>query len=195
MAKLKRTAPFVFQLSVSKILSVLNFLTQVLVSSGEYQADDQEMKDVLSKLVMSHPQILQLSVESNLRPRLDFLKERCHLLTSDLAVLIKKSSASVLALSVKDNLEPTIDFMTDLLRDRPDPASDLRKCLRSHPQLLALSLKNLHSKKAYFDAIDQKQQSLPLVIVIVTGSRVLVRSPAVLFSEVWTETLSQRLNL
>jgi hypothetical protein len=181
MAKLKRTAPFVFQLPVYKLLSVLNFLTHILVSSGEYQAGDQETRDVLAKLVMSHPQILQLSVESNLRPRLDFFKERCHLLTSDLAVLVKKSSASVLALSVKDNLEPTIDFLTDLLRDRPDPASDLRKCLRSHPQLLALSLKNLHSKKAYFDAIDQNNHlscsssssSSSL------ASRVLIRSPAV----------------
>jgi hypothetical protein len=178
MAKLKRTAPFVFQLPVWKLLSVLNFLTQILVSSGEYQADDQETKIVLGKLVISHPQILQLSVESNLQPRLDFLKERCHLLTSDLAVLVKKSSASVLALSVKDNLEPTIDFLTDLLRDRLDPASDLRKCLRSHPQLLALSLKNLRSKKAYFDAIDQNNR-ISCSPSSSLASRVLIRSPAV----------------
>jgi hypothetical protein len=182
MGKLKRTAPFVFQLPVWKLLSVLNFLTQILVSSGEYQAGDQETKNVLAKLVLSHPQILQLSVESNLRPRLDFLKKRCHLLTSDLAVLIKKSSASVLALSVKDNLEPTIDFLTDLLRDRSDPAADLRKCLRSHPQLLALSLNNLHSKKAYFDAIDENNHlscssSSPSSSSL--ASRVLIRSPAV----------------
>jgi hypothetical protein len=178
MAKLKRTAPFVFQLPVYKLLSVLNFLTQVLVSSGEYQADDQETRNVLAKLVMSHPQILQLSVESNLRPRLEFLKERCHLLTSDLAVLVKKSSASVLALSVKDNLEPTIDFLTDLLRGRPDPASELRKCLRSHPQLLGLSLKNLYSKKAYFDAIDRNNY-ISCLSSSSLASRVLVRSPAV----------------
>jgi hypothetical protein len=179
MAKLKRTAPFVFQLPVWKLLSVLNYLKQVLVSSGEYQADDQETKNVLAKLVMSHPQILQLSVESNLRPRLEFLKERCHLLTSDLAVLVKTSSASVLALSVKDNLEPTIDFLTDLLRDRPDPATAMRKCLRSHPQLLALSLKNLHSKKAYFDAIDQNNHISCSSSSSSLASRVLVRSPAV----------------
>lgn len=184
MAKLKRMAPFVFQLPVWKLLSVLNFFTQILVSSGEYQADDQETKTVLAKLVISHPQILQLSVESNLRPRLEFFKERCNLLTSDLAVLVKKSSASVFALSVKDNLEPTINFLTDLLRDRQDPASDLRKCLRSHPQLLALSLKNLHSKKAYFDAIDQNNHlscsSLSSASASPSlASRVLARSPAV----------------
>jgi hypothetical protein len=174
MAKLKRTAPFVFQLPVYKLLSVLNVLTQILLAGG-YQ--DQETKSILTKLVLSHPHILQLSVESNLQPRLEFLKERCHLQTSDLAVLVKGSSASVLALSVKENLEPTIAFLTDLLSGRPDPASDLRKCLRSHPQLLGLSLKNLHSKKAYFDALDHSSSSSSPSSSL--ASRVLVRSPAV----------------
>jgi hypothetical protein len=179
--KLKRTAPFVFQLPVYKLLTVLNFFTSILKQGDRYS--DQQCKSILAKLVLSHPQILQLSVTENLQPRLNFLRERCGLLETDLAVLVKGSSAAILALSVKDNLAPTIDFMSDLLRGRPDPLADLRKSLLSHPPLLGLSLDNLRSKKEYFDAIDGNKGSGVAgkcdLTVGSLASRVLVRSPAV----------------
>jgi hypothetical protein len=165
--KLKKTAPFLFRLSQQKVRHVLDFMRSILENGG---LDETEQQRVLAKVLMNHPYLMNLSVEANFQPRMNFLMERCQLSKSDAAALIK-TSPGILGLSVEDNLRPTLDFLSTLLEN---DTCLLRKCLTGHAQLLALSLKNLQQKVDYFDAIDGQESSGPSL-----ASRIAIRSPAV----------------
>ena len=155
LRKLKTGAPAVFQLSLSQMLSALEFFRDILVRAGV--ADTQT---VLVKLLVKHPEVYQLSTDSNLSERIEFL--RGILDDKDLARILQSSSAGILGLSVEHNLRPTVEY----LRERV--GNDLPKCLRAHPQLLGLSLESLRRKVAFFDEIDDA-----------LAARVLIRAPAV----------------
>ena len=174
--KLKMTVPFLFRFSMEKLKAVVDFLDSIL-ERGDYDVDDR--RRIIGKIITSHPLLMNLSVETNLEPRMTFLMERCNLQERDAAKLIQSSSGNVLGLSVDENLRPTLDFLCNLVtrqaRDVDDNANALRKCVLSHPQLLALSLKNLQTKVDYFDAIDRLAPSN----VSVLACRVAIRSPAV----------------
>ncbi len=154
--RMKGTAPFVFGLEASKVHSVLDFLGSIL---KQQQADDDtpetaeellKRKKTLGKVILAHPYLLNLSVESNLKPRLQFLAEFCGLDHAQVAKVVQTSTGSVLSLSVEQNLKPTMEF---LLKELFQEASLLKKCVLTHPQLLGLSLANLQSKVAYFGSI------------------------------------------
>jgi cyclophilin family peptidyl-prolyl cis-trans isomerase len=208
--KLKQSAPRIFQLPVAKLLAVTNYLSQLLQSG--YNGEDDSMKDVddddngggddghcddiklamdpqqvqriLAKIVRSHPTLLQLSVDANLQPRVEYLRQRCQLTNQDLSILIQRCTSGVLGLSVQDNLSAKLDLLQKYLvgdsgNDDIDThtsnqannkkLSELRVCLLRHPQILGLSLDNLRTKLAYFSSIDS---CLP--------ARLLTRAPAVL---------------
>jgi hypothetical protein len=165
--KLKKTAPFLFRLSQQKVKHVVDFMRSILENGG---LDKTQQQRVLEKVVMNHPYLMNLSVETNFQPRMNFLVERCELTKSDAATLIK-TSPGILGLSVEENLRPTLDFLSTLLEN---DTSLLRKCLTGHAQLLALSLKNLQQKVDYFDAIDGQESS-----GMSLASRIAIRSPAV----------------
>ena len=168
LKKLQKNNPSLFQLDIDKIRSVVTCLDNVLTEGG-YKTT--KAKKVLSKMIATHPYLLNLSVETNLWPRLEFLRESCQLAPKELADLVK-SSAGVLGLSVSDNLKPTLDYLSDLLSVQQQQApneygehmvgsnvdashtSMLRKCVLSHPQILALSLKNIRNKVEYFNSLD-----------------------------------------
>jgi len=172
--KLRKTAPFLFRLEKNKVQAVVEFLSSIL-KRGDY--DDKERRRILGKIVQSHPGLMNLSVETNLEPRMNFLMERCCLQERDAAVLIKTSLGTILGLSVDDNLRPKLDFLCNLLARQVQDTKGteiLRKCVLGHPQLLALSLKNLQAKVDYFDAIDQLAESS-----ITLACRVAIRAPAV----------------
>jgi hypothetical protein len=181
ISKLKKAAPRIFQIRVSKLLAMTNYMLQLLGPEGEesssssHSADNaaqqrqMKKKKILSQLIISHPNLLQLTVEGNLKPRIEFLRERCHLNDNDISSLVKSCSAGILGLSVEDNLSAKLDVLQTYLSPSDTTSDDdLRKCLVQHPQILGLSLDNLHSKLLYFSAIDE---SLP--------SRFLTRAPAV----------------
>lgn len=173
--KLRKTSPSLFRLEKNKVQEVIEFLSSIL-ERGDYDVKDQ--RRILGKIVMSHPVLMYLSVETNLKPRMTFLMERCCLKERDAAMLIKSSSGTLLGLSVDDNLRPTLDFLCNLLAREPRDADDaevLRKCVLGHPQLLALSLKNLQAKVDYFDAIDRLAADSNILL----ACRIAIRSPAV----------------
>jgi hypothetical protein len=215
--KLQQTAPYLFQMPMVQVLSTMAYFTEILRAGGsaskstslssststidkdndkDVNDDNDKMNQAIRKLILSHPSILYLSLEANLKPRMEFLKEHCHFDAGDLAFILSSSSASILGLSINDNLAPTIDFLhgilgrqghdeTGALATANDEKSSLRKCLQAHPQLLGLSLKNLQSKVSYFQAIDtihnnsnnNKRRRLDANKSL--ASRILLRSPAV----------------
>lgn len=170
--QLKRSAPAFFQLSMTQLLPVVNFMSSILECKQE---TTQKTSATIGNLIISHPTIFQLSVEENLKPRIRYLQDRCSLQTADLATLLKSSSGAILGLSVEGNLRPTIDFLSGMLSDQ-----EMRKSLLSHPQILGLSLHNLRAKVAYFNKIDSLQNKNGASAVSSSlASRVLIRSPAV----------------
>ena len=171
LEKLKRSGPFVFALSPEKMKSVLDFLRDIL-ERGTFSSS--LIPSILLKVVKSNPNLLSLSVSTNLQPRVNFLMSRCGLNAADMASLIKSSGTFVFGLSMEANLQPTIDYLSSFINNE----EDLKKCILNHPQLLGLSLTNLRAKVAYFDAIDgQELTSVPNAPSL--ACRVAVRSPAV----------------
>ena len=168
MRSLESRAPFVFELPASKVLSTIAFLKNILAKSSSYSSES--INKIVGKVITNHPEILRLSITENLQPRIDFLRKRCYLEDGDLGAIIQGSSSAVLGLSVENNLSPTIAFLESRLY-----STDLKRCIKSHPQLLGLSLSNLEAKAKYFDRIDRNQSNPRESLV----SRVLRRSPEV----------------
>jgi hypothetical protein len=169
MERIKGTVPFVFGLEASKVRSVLEFLEGILRQREEdttntttdeattTEEDELKRKKILGKMILAYPYLLNLSVESNLKPRVIFLAERCDLNPTQIAKVVQTSNGSVLSLSVEQNLKPTMDFLLEEIfhdnDDDDDPRTMLKKCVLTHPQLLGLSLTNLKSKVKYFHSI------------------------------------------
>jgi hypothetical protein len=144
MGKLRKSNPFVFGLDSKKVQEVLEHLTLTL----EPITKDEIKPTILRKLILGNPSILNLSVETNLRHRVDFLSSTLKLTPAELAKIVQ--TGGILTLSVNKNLKPTLQYLCDdlLLGD-----GYLKKCILSHPQLLALSLKNLQEKATFFKSI------------------------------------------
>ena len=177
MDRIKGTAPFVFGLEASKVRSVLEFLQGILKQREEdnttdeattTEEDELKRKKILGKMILAYPYLLNLPVESNLKPRVQFLAESCDLNPTQVAKVVQTSNGSVLSLSVEQNLKPTMDFLLEEIfhdsdngndndhngdRHGDDPKTMLKKCVLTHPQLLGLSLTNLKSKVNYFHSI------------------------------------------
>ena len=141
---------------------------QDIFKRGDF--DSQETRRMLTKIITTHPTLLNLNVTANLQPRMAFLMQTCHLNERDVAILVKTSSGNVLGLAVEANLRPKIEFLTQLFqREYPkDVEVVLKKCILGHAQLLALSLQNIQTKVDYFDAIDRT-----------LACRIAIRAPAV----------------
>ena len=177
--KLKRNHPKLFQLSLNeKVEPVVQYLYSLLGydtnSGGGTRSPQPSQKSKLTKqvakIVTKHPMLLQLDVTANLGPTACFLRDSCDLNEKELASVIA-ATPGLLGLSVEGNLKPTIQFLIDVLvsgigriaqqtsttggdEDATATTVLLRKCILKHPQILALSLKNLSTKREYFDAID-----------------------------------------
>ena len=165
ICKLKKSAPRIFQIRVSNLLETTLYLSDLLnAGDAAIAQDERQQKRVLCKIILSHPNLLQLSVDRNLKPRIEYLRQRCRLEDKDVKSLIKSSSAGILGLSVEDNLAAKLDIIEECLAN----PSLSRQCILRHPQILGLSLENIKAKLAYFSSIDK---ALP--------GRLLARSPAV----------------
>jgi chromosome segregation ATPase len=160
--KLKRTAPFVFGSSVAKVASVMDFLENILVDGNAISDAEMDIDKALAKIVSSHPHVLNLSVEQNLRPRVEYLLSCCGMDAADVAKIVLGSSGLILGLSVEQNLRPTMEYIafgifrldiSSIESMDMNARESLRKCLLSHPQLLGLSLDNFKRKVEYFQSL------------------------------------------
>ena len=149
LKRLKQSASFLFSQPTEKLAEVIDYFESIL-KAGSFP--ERKIPGIIAKMTLANPQILRLSVKSNLEPRVEFLKLKCGFDSADIASLIKTSGPVWIPLSVSANLEPTLDFFAKLV---PDQAA-LRKSVLSHPAVLGLSIDNLNSKVDYFDAIDRQ---------------------------------------
>lgn len=140
LQQLKREDPSVFGLRAEKVKEVLEYLNKILEPTAKG-------KPILRKMVVGYPSVLHLSVETNLEPRVKFLTEKLQLTPQELAKIIQ--TGAILGLSIDANLRPTLKYLQeDLLL-----GENLKKCILSHPQLLALSLANIQGKSQFFRSI------------------------------------------
>ena len=171
--KVKETLPSVFQTQVSKLLSITHFFRGYL----EHAISPDKVNIAIGKLFVAHPQVFLLSVEKGLEPRIQFLKNRCEMDDKEIGSLLASSSAGgILGLSVEENLKPTLDYLSERL-DR----QSLRKTVKSHPQILGLSLSNIQEKVAFFDSIDEDIQDCADIMRLRSSlaSRILSRATSV----------------
>lgn len=177
ISQLKKSAPAFLKISMKQLVSTVKFFRGILEYPQHACSSSQRPEAIIGKLVLAHHHIFQLSVDANLKPRIQYLIDRCSLQDSDLAALLKSSSGAILGLSISENLKPTLDLLSGVLSP-----SDLRKSVLSHPQILGLSLQNLRSKIAYFDTIDDfhggRCSKFNDAVDPSLASRVLVRSTA-----------------
>jgi hypothetical protein len=173
LKKLKETLPVLFQTKVYKLLSVIHFFRCYLSETLSHE----DASASIAKLLVIHPQIFLLSVEKGLEPKIQLLKERCDFASGDIANLIQSSSAgAILGLSVQENLKPKLDFLSERLAPE-----QLRKTVKSHPQLLGLSLANIREKLSFFDGMEQHKPGNVTISRVRSSlaSRILLRAPSV----------------
>jgi hypothetical protein len=160
--RLKRSAPFVFQLKLSKIMRNVVFLKQVILPS----ASESSTQPTLRKIISRHPTLLQLSPEK-LYASVLFIRSSANMSVSDVSVLVAKNP-TVLGHST-EHLKSTLDYLNNWLEPE-----DLRRCVLKHPSLLSLSLANLRSKATYWESLDSAGKSRYDSL----AARVLHRAPA-----------------
>ena len=173
--RLKKSNPNIFQFSVEEqIRPVAEYLVFLFAANSDRDVTQMQLAEArksAGKVIKSCPNVVGLSVDSNLIPKIDFIKGRCGLDQKGL-VKILDSYPEVLGLSLSLNIQPTIDYLSNVLLncnagDMPDDAVDedfamwmedakepLRKCISRHPQIFGLSMQNLCSKVSYFDKVD-----------------------------------------
>ena len=162
--------------------------TTMSYSSSSTRRNDGKARRMLTRVVTSHPTLLQLDVEANLRPTAFFLRDSCDFDDGELACVIS-ATPGVLGLSVTRNLGPTMECIREILAagdggvgvgvgafdddgdggegrgggegGGDESKTSLRKCILKHPQILSLSLRNLRAKRDYFDDIDGVGDSSP----------------------------------
>jgi hypothetical protein len=82
----------------------------------------------------------------------EFLKKTCFMDESHLANMVR-NCPQILGLSVEDNLSITLDFI--VRNFGLNTPKDFQRCLGRYPQILCLSLENLHTKVVFFHSLDK----------------------------------------
>ncbi|GAX16114.1 hypothetical protein FisN_3Hh406 [Fistulifera solaris] len=168
IATIKKDFPVLFQTPVSKLLStVYLFRTRM-----EHQTHEQATV-AIAKMMLLHPQIFILSVES-IEHRIEFLVKECGLDTDS----IVRNAGFLLGLSIEENLEPKLKLLSAYIPNR----EMLATALKSHPQILGLAQDTLQAKFSYFDRIDADCFGTNSVLTAddSLASRILLRATPVL---------------
>ncbi len=197
ISEMKKLYPAVFQLSTSKIDSMMEFLLACLDNrtdrkdkSDSYSKNDRTNRISIGKMIKANPKILNLSLK-NLELKVLFFQEECGFNTSEKMAILWKKYPGILSLSLEGKLRPTLRIIFDIIEgDSYISGSDIHdrvyKSLSSHPRLLALSPQNLRSKAAYFDSIDCNADELSL------SSRIAISAPSV-YSLSLTENIAPKI--
>ena len=190
--KLQNSGSFIFRLPMHKVLLTVAFFRGIMLESDPDKEacptrSEEMVRENLKKLILKNPNLLQLSLEANLRPRIEYIRNRCNLKAADVALLLQSSSAGILSLSVKENLAPKLDYLEEVFHQgksshrQKNETVNLRSCVLAHPQILGLSLQNLHAKVTYLNSIscpspiDDSTQRASVSL----AARVLIRAPSV----------------
>ncbi|KAL7529056.1 hypothetical protein ACHAWF_002821 [Thalassiosira exigua] len=112
IAELKRDHPALFQSSCEgRVKPAARYLSSMLSPLPQ-----SKQRKLLVKMASKHPMLLQLDVESNLRPTALFLRYFFDLMDEELAAMIA-ATPMVLGFSVGRNLEPTMRFLRKIFEN------------------------------------------------------------------------------
>ncbi|KAL7557117.1 hypothetical protein ACA910_002405 [Epithemia clementina (nom. ined.)] len=190
--KLKNTtASFLFQVPMHRVLPTVAYFRDLISEGSLGQSLDHTKAEALVQktlkgLILKNPYLFQLSLDANIKPRIEYLRDRCQLGPIEVAHLLQSSSApSILTLSIQENLGPTLRYLENVLLANESNNklttnyTYLKSCILAHPQILGLSLKNLRAKVAYLNAIGAHQDDNQCEISPSLSARVLKRAPPV----------------
>jgi mTERF domain-containing protein len=104
-------------------------------------------EDAMVRITLSHPTILGLSVEDNIRPTLAWFVEALHI-TGDEVVEMVRRQPEILQLSVVENLEPTLEWFQ--LRLGLNPRAMGAHVVRKFPAVLCYNCEEGLERKVSF---------------------------------------------
>jgi hypothetical protein len=161
----KERHPFILHIPLDRtIRPLVSFLACLLTQQDYYYHSkneqygqtlhtlDDTIKKIIVRVISNYPTILSLTLDGNLYPTVEFLKKSCFMDESHLANMVR-NCPQILGLSVEDNLSITLDFI--VRNFGLNTPKDFQRCLGRHPQILCLSLENLHSKVVFFHSLDK----------------------------------------
>ena len=164
LEQLTRTKPQTFEYSLDNMRSVCCFIGSLVendLSSYDRNLVNQSNKAlsfddstfrILRKMLLSDPYLFSCSVENNLLPTINYLRDNFGFSSASVLTLVK-ACPGILGLSIEKNLSPKLRFFQEAMGLKS--LSDLSRCTSRHPQILALSLSNLQKKVSLFDEIDR----------------------------------------
>ncbi len=162
--QLNERHPFILHIPLDRtIRPLVSFLACLLTQQDYYQSKNEQysqtlhtlddtIKRILVRVISNYPTILSLTLDGNLYPTVEFLRKSCFMDESHLANMVR-NCPQILGLSVEDNLSITLDFIVRSFG--LSTPKDFQRCLGRHPQILCLSLENLHSKVVFFQSLDK----------------------------------------
>ena len=129
-------------MSIDKLRPKLQWLSNLGETSG---LDLGLTKSQVAKAVATHPQILGLSMEQNLKPTVQWFLDLG--LTKSQVAKAVATHPQILGLSMEQNLKPTVQWFLDLGLTK----SQVAKALATYPQMLGLSIEqNLKPTAQWF---------------------------------------------
>ena len=164
VGRIVRGFPSVLLLRVDTIQAKLNFLLPTVALNDT---------KVLSKMFVSHPYLLALSVDENLEPTMNSLQQRLDMNGTEISQMIR-NSPTILSLNFTTGLEPKLDWLQDRLQLDD---SQMKKLLRKQPGILNLKMEDtIQVKLAWVQerlSIDEKE----LKKLVLRHPFVLIASP------------------
>ena len=192
--KIIQTHPTMLGLIVDRALRPkLTFLSERLGGGGSFNTTTTMTNVDIAKIVMrSSGNVLELSIEKNLRPTIDYLLDNVFVPSypnNNKNLRIDRQQINYDAdVDVDDH--PLINVQEDDdaddenrsrtinqqdRRQRQESLVQLKKCLLTHPQILCLNLSNLQKKVDYFHSIGGNHKEAGVLL----ASRIAVRCPQV----------------
>ena len=113
----------------------------------------------LCNMLRKQPQILHLSVEKGLKPRVAYFKNELLIANDEIAKLIERNPA-VLTFSVENQIMPRVEF----LKDMGISHENVSKMIVRHPHLLQYSFEGLEEHINFLSSIGMNEEEMVLTV-------------------------------
>ena len=113
----------------------------------------------LPRLLLKSPQVLRLSVEKGLKPRVAYFQNELHICEDEIGKLIERNP-NVLTFSVENQIQPRVDF----LKDMGISHEGITKMIVRHPHLLQYSFEGLEEHINFLGSIGMNEEDMVLTV-------------------------------
>lgn len=166
--QMKERHPFILHIPLDRTIRPFVSFLACLLTQQDYDQSKREhsptlllhslddtIKKVIIRVISNYPTILSLTLDGNLYPTVEFLQNSCFMDESNLANMVR-NCPQILGLSVEDNLNITLDYIVRSVG--LNTPKDFQRCFGRHPQILCLSLENLHSKVVFLHSLEYNDE-------------------------------------